>query len=314
MSNKQSIQAIFSADAIKLLIRIVVTLLVFFFILRSIGTQKVWEALKQLKLDLLVMAIVIQFGSTTLSAYRWQLIMRNLGFGQSFSFYWCSYFKAMFFNQGLPTSIGGDALRVLDVAAQGFRKRDALYGVILDRVSGLATLVVLNLLAYLFNPQLLPIQIYYLTLILVIAGFVVLIGIASLEKISWLDRYPRLAPLKRIPARLQQAFRFNRMLLLVSSLLIPLLAILVFFVIGRALGLQYELLVYFIIVPPAIYLTIIPISLAGWGVREGALVGLFSLIGADKSIVLTMSILYGFTLIIISLPGLIVYLKGRRMI
>ena len=55
--------------------------------------------------------------------------MQNLHFGQSFSFYWRSYFKAMFFNQGLPTSIGGDALRVLDVAGQGFRKRDVLYGV-----------------------------------------------------------------------------------------------------------------------------------------------------------------------------------------
>ena len=64
--------------------------------------------------------------------------------------------------------------------------------------------------------------------------------------------------------------------------------------------------------PPALVLTVIPISVAGWGVREGALIGLFSLIGADKTAVLMMSLLYGLTLIIVSLPGLVTYLKGRQ--
>ncbi len=282
--------------------------------MRSINIQQIWVTLKQVKLDLLVVALVVQFGSTTVSAYRWQLIMNNLHFDQPFSFYWHSYFKAMFFNQGLPTSIGGDAVRVLDMASQGFRKRDALYGIILDRVSGLAALMVLNLLACIFNPDLLPVQVYHVTLALVAIGTIFVVLIASLKYFIWLDNYPQLAIVKAVSARLHQAFLFNRVLLLVSSLLIPLLAMLVFFIIGWALNLRYDLVTYFVIVPPAIYLTIIPISLAGWGVREGALVGLFSLIGADKPTILTMSIIYGFTLIIISLPGLIVYLKGRHRI
>lgn len=312
--SKQNIQLFFSSDAIKLLIRILVTLSIFVLILRSIDVQQVWVTLKQVKLDMLAVAILVQFASTTISAYRWQLIMHNLRFGQSFSFYWRSYFKAMFFNQGLPTSIGGDALRVLDVANRGFRKRDALYGVILDRVSGLAALMLLNLLAYIFNPELLPLQVYHVTLVLVIVGMVAVIFIASLKYLHWLDNYPRLAIVKAISARLHQAFLCNRILLLASSLLIPLLAILVFFIIGWALDLRYDPMTYFVIVPPAIYLTIIPISMAGWGVREGVLVGLFSLIGADKPTVLAMSIIYGFTLIIISLPGLIIYLKGRHRV
>ena len=220
----------------------------------------------------------------------------------------------MFFNQGLPTSIGGDALRVFDVAAQGFRKRDALYGIVLDRVSGLAALMLLNLLAYVSNPDLLPIQVYHVTLVLIIIGAIVVVFVASLKYLRWLDNYPQLAIVKAISTRLHQAFLCNRTLLFVSSLLIPLLAILVFFIIGQALNLRYDPMTYFVIVPPAIYLTIIPISVAGWGVREGALVGLFSLIGADKPTVLAMSIIYGFTLIIISLPGLVIYLKGRHRV
>jgi glycosyltransferase 2 family protein len=71
-------------------------------------------------------------------------------------------------------------------------------------------------------------------------------------------------------------------------------------------------MIYFAIVPPTLVLTVIPVSIAGWGVREGALIGLFSLIGANKTMVLMMSLLYGLTLIVVSLPGLVTFLKGRQ--
>ena len=83
------------------------------------------------------------------------------------------------------------------------------------------------------------------------------------------------------------------------------------FLIGRSVELEYDLLTFLIIVPPVILLTLIPLSLAGWGIREGAMIGFFTLLGADKVTVLAMSIVYGLVLIIASLPGLIVYLKGR---
>jgi glycosyltransferase 2 family protein len=105
----------------------------------------------------------------------------------------------------------------------------------------------------------------------------------------------------------------HRFLLLASSLLVPLLAMLAFYAAGWALGLRYDLVTYFAIVPPAIVLTVVPISIAGWGVREGVLVGLFSLIGADKTVVLMMSLVYGTLLILVSLPGLVVFLRGRRL-
>lgn len=305
------IKSIISRSSVKLLFRIVVTTSIFAIILRSIDIDRVWKTLSQARLELLLVALLLQFGSTSLSAYRWQLIMHNLNFGQSLSFYWRSYFKASFFNQGLPTSIGGDALKVLDVASQGFRKRDALYGILLDRMTGLAALIWLNLAAHAFDPDLLPSPIYHLTLLLAVgslAGFVI---VSSLKHLPWLDTHPRLRIVRAISERLHQAFLHNRIPLTGSSLLIPALAMLSVFAIGWALGLRYDLAAYFIIVPLAILLTLIPVSLAGWGIREGTLVALFSLIGADKATILAMSILYGLMQIIVSLPGFIIYLGGR---
>ena len=307
-----SLKSLISVSSIKFWFRILVTTSIFILIFRSIHINQLWVTLKQAGLGLLLVALLMQFGSTSLSAYRWQIIMHNLSFGQPLSFYWRSYFKASFFNQGLPTSIGGDALKVLDVAGQGFRKRDALYGIMLDRVTGLAALMWLNLAAYLINPNLLPSPIYHLTLLLVVGSLVGFMIASSLRHLPWLNAYSRLRIVITLSERLHQAFLNNRILLIGSSLLIPILAMLSIFMTGSALGLRYNLVTYFIIVPPAILLTIIPISMAGWGIREGTLVALFSLIGADKATILAMSILYGLMQIIVSLPGFIIYLSGRK--
>ena len=307
-----SLKSLISVNSIKFWFRILVTTSIFILIFRSIHINQLWVTLKQAGLGLLLVALLMQFGSTSLSAYRWQIIMHNLSFGQPLSFYWRSYFKASFFNQGLPTSIGGDALKVLDVAGQGFRKRDALYGIMLDRITGLAALMWLNLAAYLINPNLLPSPIYHLTLLLVVGSLVGFMIASSLRHLPWLNAYSRLRIVITLSERLHQAFLNNRILLIGSSLLIPILAMLSIFMTGSALGLRYNLVTYFIIVPPAILLTIIPISMAGWGIREGTLVALFSLIGADKATILAMSILYGLMQIIVSLPGFIIYLSGRK--
>lgn len=296
----------------KIMLRAVVSLLVLALIARSVDPGHAWDVLQRARWDLLALALLMQFGSTAIAAYRWQLIMRNLKFGQTFSFYFRSYFKGMFFNQALPASIGGDAVRVLDMAGRGFRKRDALYGVMVDRVTGLGALISLSLLAYLVRPDLLPAKVYYAILAIFAAGAIGFSGLLLLSRTRWLDHNPRLALLKSISTRLPQAFSAHRLQLLVSSLLIPLFALLGFFATGWALGLRYDLTTYFAIVPPAIVLTIIPVSIAGWGVREGALVGLFSLIGANKTTVLMMSLLYGLALIVVSLPGLVIFLKGHQ--
>jgi hypothetical protein len=296
----------------KVYLRILVSIAILVVILRSVDAFQVLDILKRAKPDLLWTALILQLASATLSAFRWQLIMRNLKFGLMFPFYLRSYYKAMFFNQGLPTSVGGDAIRVLDVANRGFRKRDALYGVLLDRIVGLGALLVMNLVAYPFAPDKLPDSIYTLTLLAVTCGVAGLAIVSSARFLAWLDAYPKLAIVGAMADRLRLAFLSNRLLIGASSLLIPLLAMLSFHATGSALGLQYGFVTYLVIVPPAIILTIIPISVAGWGVREGALVALFALVGADKAVILTMSILYGLMQVIVSLPGFIIFLAGRK--
>lgn len=298
--------------AAKIALRFLVSASILALILRTIDLGRAGRVLENASAGWLLVALLLQFGSTAVSVFRWQLVMRNLGFGQSPAFYWSSYFKAMFFNQGLPTSVGGDALRVLDVAARGFRRRDALAAVVIDRLIGLAALLLLAFAAHLVDPSLLPAPVYRSIVWMLAAALAGFVALAFAGRLHWLRHRPRLKLVVAVSNRLRQSLSAQRFLLCAASLLVPLLAMLGFFAAGRALGLRYDLLTYFAIVPPALVLTVVPVSIAGWGVREGALVALFSLIGADKTAVLMMSLAYGMMLVVVSLPGLVVFLRGRR--
>ncbi|HEB86556.1 MAG TPA: flippase-like domain-containing protein [Gammaproteobacteria bacterium] len=295
-------------------LRLLVTLLILWLIFRTINMDSVLNVIKQVNIPLLGLAVLFQLLSTLLAGYRWYLVMHQLRFGNHAGFYIRSYFKGSFFNQGLPTSIGGDAIRVVDVAATGFRKRDAFKGVFIDRILGLLGLLLLNLFANALQPDLLPKQLFYILNLLVlggVAGFVLLIFI---HRLRWLNRWRISRFLLSISSQLQDVMRGlrNTSRQMGLSIVIHILSMINIFLIGRSVGLSYDIVTFTIIVPPVILLTLVPISLAGWGVREGAMIGLFTLIGADQSIVLSMSILYGIILVVASLPGLYVYLYGKH--
>ncbi len=300
--------------AFSLLLRLAVTLLVFWLIFRAIDLEGVVQTITGAAPSLLLVALLFQLASTLLASWRWKLVMQRLGFGRDFTFYLRSYFKGTFFNQGLPTSVGGDALRVLDVARTGHRKRDAFYGVAVDRGLGLAGLLVFNLLAHLLAPELLPRQAFIAINALVLLGLAGFSATWFLHRLHVLERWVPTRVLLRISQRLATVLSSRRDLgvQLGLSLLIHLLALLAIYYIGRSVGLEFSLITYMVIVPPVILLTLVPVSLAGWGVREGGMIGLFALIGADQTLVLSMSILYGVTLIVSSLPGLYAYLTGKH--
>ena len=285
-----------------------------FLIFRSVNTAEASTALAAVPPWYLLSALLLQMTSTAVAGSRWFLIMSRIGFTQSYSFYLKSYFKGALFNQGLPTSIGGDGLRILDCTQGGESAEDAFYGVFIDRIIGLAGLLVLNITALALNHSLLPANVYYPLLIILGALTTGLILLFFLRKFRFFMAGKYLGYLGRLSERYFQVYSTlsSISLQLGLSIITHLLAMTAFFMIGRGVGLDFPLQVYLVLVPPVILLTILPISLAGWGVREGAMVGFFLLVGADKSRVLTFSILYGLVALVASLPGLAVYLTQKN--
>jgi uncharacterized protein (TIRG00374 family) len=92
------------------------------------------------------------------------------------------------------------------------------------------------------------------------------------------------------------------------SVIIQIFSVLSVFLIGSALGISLSIIGILIVVPLSILTMALPISFAGWGVREGAMITGFSLLGVSSEIAFSISILYGFGLALTGLIGGIFWL------
>jgi uncharacterized protein (TIRG00374 family) len=108
----------FTDTAQKYGLKIFVAGILFVLIFRSVDSTSTAAAMATASPAYLLAAVLFQISCNTVAATRWRLIMKQLGFQQSASFYLKSYFKGVFFNQGLPTSIGGDGIVPGKVAQQ----------------------------------------------------------------------------------------------------------------------------------------------------------------------------------------------------
>jgi uncharacterized membrane protein YbhN (UPF0104 family) len=96
------------------------------------------------------------------------------------------------------------------------------------------------------------------------------------------------------------------------SILIHILTVIAAWCLARSIALSPNTLNLLILVPPVILISMIPISIGGWGIREGAMVVAFGYAGIESSHALTVSVLLGATSLAIGIVGGIIWLAGRN--
>jgi len=301
---------------LKNILKLVITIGIFVFLFRYVDVQQLLAILAKSHGGYLLIACLFQLSSTSLAAYRWQLIMCRLVFDEPLSFYVKSYFKGTFFNQVLPGSIGGDAVRIIELSRMGYNKKDAFYGIFVDRVIGVLGLLVLNGIANLAFPDIFPPWLFKLINILTLCGFCGFILLMNLNRIELLSRYKFIDLFYRLANRLNRLYDTKTLLAkhVAISVIVHLFSVLAIFSIALSVNVHVNLQTFLIAIPPIFLLMIVPISLAGWGVRDGAMVGILMLVGADRTGVLAVSILYGILLIISSLPGAYFWVQRKNQL
>jgi uncharacterized membrane protein YbhN (UPF0104 family) len=148
--------------------------------------------------------------------------------------------------------------------------------------------------------------------ILALGFFGAIFGVTLHRLPAW--KLPLWSSLQTLSQRFAQVYHNPNSIVLQLglSVLTHLFTMLILLLLGSHLGLSFELLVYMVAIPPVILLTLLPLSFAGWGIREGAMVSIFALLGAPTESILALSILYGITLILASLPGLWFFIREQQ--
>jgi uncharacterized membrane protein YbhN (UPF0104 family) len=221
-----------------------------------------------------------------------------------------------FFSQTFISFVGGDAMRVLRARQSSVPLQLATKAVILDRASGFATQVVLILIVLPFALPRMADPAMRLSLILLVLGAVggalamVLAAKlpAALRRLKVIDAVAdiSLRVLRRITTPRGFAAFFG------YSLAINFGNILLFFAIAQGLGIHLRLVDCIVLLPPVFFISMLPISISGWGVREGATVVALGIAGIPAAESLAISICFGLGIILTALPGGILWLFVRK--
>jgi uncharacterized protein (TIRG00374 family) len=250
-----------------------------------------------------------------ISTLRWQRLLLAEGIRLPLWRLTLVYFEAAFFNLFLPTLIGGDIVRGYAIYRITRGHDASIASILVDRLSGFAALVGIAVIALglaygrIRDPQV------AVMILAVAAAFTALIAVLlhdrMKERASGLLRVVGLA---RFQAKLQglvealQRYRGHRRALgqaIVLSVLLQALIIVTYYLIGAGLNLGVPIAYFFLYVPLITFVAMLPVSVAGLGVREGGVVYFFAKVGVDAATALTMSLVwFSLTLVVSGLGGL----------
>ncbi len=298
------------------LIKGLVTVGMFVLIARSIDTGRTAALLGGTSPGLFLAACFVLVGQALLAVARWQLVLRHqtirFAFPKLVRYFWLG----LFFNQVLPSSVGGDAMRAYCLVRDGCGIGSASVAVLLDRMCGMIGLVILVFVC-------LPLSFSYISDPATRWGVLVVACAAAsaIGAVLVLDRLTAELRRWRIARGMTTLSRDARSLLFSSgwggritfiSIGVHLISVVTIGTLALAAQLEVHWLAFLIVVPLASLLMTVPISIAGWGIREGVMVVGLGYAGMDPEQAVALSVLYGILLMAVSLPGGLVWLMEER--
>jgi uncharacterized membrane protein YbhN (UPF0104 family) len=130
------------AKLLKILVRFGGSAALLYFVLRSIDLYAFWERVKGMNAAWLLLAIVAFIATQSISVWRWNRLLRALHIEVEPKRLRESIWVSLFFNNFLPSNIGGDVVRIADTAPAAGSKTLAMTVILVDRVIGLTALLI----------------------------------------------------------------------------------------------------------------------------------------------------------------------------
>jgi uncharacterized membrane protein YbhN (UPF0104 family) len=300
-----------------LIAKVVLSIALIWYVANRFDLEQGLAELRHMTAGWLIALAILYYLQLLVAALRFREFLEVMGAPVALPRTIDASFIGYFFSQTFISFVGGDAMRVYRISQYGIPLASAAKAVVLDRASGFAGQVLLIVLALPFALPLMQDSAMRLSLLLLVAfalaGAIAVILVSKLpqglRRLKALDAIGDVSGrvLKRIGTPKGAAAFFG------YSVVINLLNILLFFAIARALNVALELYHCLILLPPVFFMSMLPISISGWGVREGAAILALGLVGIPATQALAVSVTFGLGLMLISLPGgEILIVCGRR--
>jgi hypothetical protein len=279
--------------AAKLALQVVLSAALVAVVLWRADPSRLWDAVRALSPGWFAAALVLNVAVTPLMAYRWRVLLAAAGRrGISLAWLCGTYFVALLFGQVLPTAVGGDAVRAVDLARRTGARAEAVSSVLVDRIIGTAALVALaagGALAGgggLDSGAVLALE-AALALGSALSAFLLLSRRArpALRLLVPAARRLRIeAPARAVYEALHDYRRHPGALawVLALALAAQALRVIVIALLAHGMGIDVSLGTLFLLGPVLFLVTVVPVSLNGIGLREATFVVVLGGVGVAR--------------------------------
>lgn len=292
------------------------------FVLRSIDLGLLWMRVRAMSPAWLLLAIVAYLFMLMVSVWRWHRLLHAQHIEVPRKRLLESTWVSLFFNNFLPSNIGGDVIRIADTAPAAGSKTLATTVVLVDRVLGLAALIIVATGgAFLASVRGIHVPGERWLWIAAAGGLVAAVPVIAIPKLfghllapiralnrPWVtERAQRLedavVKFRAAPGALAGAF--------VGALVVQVSFVVFYLLSARGLSIPLPVFLGAVLIPVSLAVQLIPVSIGGFGVREAVFAFFFGRFGlpADAGVALSL-VSTGLTMII-SMVGGVIFL-GRR--
>jgi uncharacterized protein (TIRG00374 family) len=234
------------------------------------------------------------------------------------------FFVSTFVGTFLPTSVGGDAVRSYSAIRLNVPAGDALASVVMDRVLGVASLLLMTLVGLLFARQLLE-DTAVLAAVAATGGLCLVTlllifhrgaGRAMTSLLSLLPGERVRTAGSRALDSIRKYAGYPQVLLgvLAGSVGVQVLRIVQAYFLGRSLDITAPLTLYFAFIPLILIVMLLPITVSGIGTSQVAFVGFFAQAGVPEPAAFALSVLFVALNVVGNLPGALLYLSGSKRV
>ncbi len=259
-----------------------------------LGAEPFVAGLRRIDLTTLLVALVVTAGTTWCCAWRWSLLSERLDVAVPVRTAYRRYYRSQLLNATLPGGVLGDLHRGIDHGRSAGALGRGLRSVLWDRVTGQVVQIAMAVAALALLPTAVRSDI----------GWPLLAAVAVVGVVA-----------TALPARVRRAVAAELRTVVAARAVLPRVVVasalaaaghtLVFVVVARSVGVTAPLPQLAALALVVLVASALPLSVAGWGPREGAAAWMFGAAGLGSATGLSIAVAFGIVSLVATLPGLL---------
>jgi uncharacterized protein (TIRG00374 family) len=302
--------------------KITVSVALLMLLLYTMDITRIIDGIREVRWWVVPLALVLQLLLFTLANFRWWVLLNYHASGYRPATLLAPFFVGVFFNNILPTTIGGSLFRMYYIYRDNQMAAVAVAPIITERVIGFVAMIATAAVIVPFLSR----EHAYVRVLANILPWLLVVAVSVLALIGsrWTHRFVHTAfarwrrikvatTVLRIVDAVHDCLAHPALVARVFAISVSLQVMCagVYYLLGLGLGATLALPDYLVIVPLVFIAATLPVSIGGLGVREAAAVSLFAAAGMSPGHAGALAFLYLVVLLLCSAPGLYLFLTTR---